>query len=257
MHDAAILTEREDGIFRISIHRPAKRNALTRALYTALADAIEAAERDPTCRVMLLHGSEGCFTSGNDLKDFAEGPPPGAESPVLRFLTVLSQAEKPLAAAVEGPAVGIGTTLLLHCDLVYAGAGARFQLPFVNLGLGPEAASSLLLPRLAGYQRAAELLLLGEPFTAAQAQAIGLVNAVVPDEEVVEYARERARKLAAQPPASVRLTKRLLKQPLAAHVEATIEAEARHFAERLGSPEAAEAFAAFFARRPPDFSRFS
>ena len=253
----AIDSELRDGVLHIGIRRPEKRNALTLAMYRDLCQALAAGDEDPRVRVLLLHGTADCFTSGNDLGDFLRTPPQGEESPVFRFLQAISGAEKPLLAAVNGPAVGIGTTLLLHCDLVYAGESALFQLPFVNLGLCPEAASSYLLPRLLGHRRAAELLLLGEPFTALQAEAAGLVNRVVPDAEVLAFALGRAAALAEKPPAAVRRTKALLKAPVAESVATALSREGQVFVERLASPEAAEALAAFFERRRPDFSRFA
>ena len=253
----AIQCECREHILRITINRMEKMNALSVAMYDAFASAILAAEGDPEVRVILIEGAGGCFTSGNDLHDFATSPPTGEESPVFRFLQAISGAQKPIVAAVLGPAVGIGTTMLLHCDLVCAGEGARFELPFVNLGLCPEAACSLLLPHLAGYQRAAELLLLGEPFGADRAREIGLVNAIFPDKELSEQAFATARKLAQRPPVAVRLTKELLKKAGRRAVAETMAEEGRHFLQRLTSPEAKEAFAAFFERRKPDFSRFS
>lgn len=253
-----IRTEYQEGILRIAIHRPEKKNALTQEMYLALRDAVHQGEQDANVRVILLHGTEDCFTSGNDLQDFLTPPPPSsaASRPVFQLLSVLSQAKKPSVAAVNGPAVGIGTTMLLHFDLVYAGMSARFQLPFVNLGLCPEAASSFLLPQLAGYHRAAELFLLGEPFSAEKAREIGLVNGIYPDGELLQSALAQAQKLAAKPPASVRLTKALLKKASAKSVAETLAEEAPLFLERLASPEAVEAFAAFFERRKPDFSSF-
>jgi enoyl-CoA hydratase/carnithine racemase len=253
---STIGTEYQGSILRITINRPEKKNALTGDMYLALRDAVNQAEQDANIRVILLHGTEDCFTSGNDLQDFAKTPRSGEPSPVSQFLAALSRAKKPVVAAVNGPAVGIGTTMLLHCDLVYAGTSARFQLPFVNLGLCPEAASSFLLPKLVGYQRAAELLLLGEPFSAEKAQEMGLVNGVYPNAELLQNALAQAQKLAAQPPASVRLTKMLLKKAGAKAVAETMEEERRLFAKRLLSPEASEAFSAFFERRKPDFSSF-
>jgi enoyl-CoA hydratase/carnithine racemase len=251
-----IICECRERILCITIERPEKMNALSPAMYDALAEAIAHAEGDPDIRVILLQGGGGCFTSGNDLNDFVDSPPAGEESPVFRFLRAISTAEKPIVAAVSGPAVGIGTTMLLHCDLVYAGEGARFELPFVNLELCPEAACSLLLPQLVGHQRAAELLLLGEPFGAERAREIGLVNVVFPDGELPQQALGLARKLAQRPPASVRLTKALLKKGSQRAVAETMVEEGRHFLQRLSSPEAKEAFAAFFERRRPDFNRF-
>jgi enoyl-CoA hydratase/carnithine racemase len=240
-----ILTDVADGILRIQIDRPAKKNALTVAMYADLTAALERAAGDPGVRAVLIHGHPQVFTSGNDLADFMTAPPTGEDAPVLRFLRAISSAETPIVAAVNGPAVGIGTTMLLHCDLVYAGETARFQLPFVNLGLVPEAGSTLLLPASAGHRRAAELLLLGEPFSAVQAQQYGIVTEVVADGETVAAAMQAAIKLAAKPPAALRLTKQLMKQPAAETVAKQIQEEARHFETQLRSPEAAEAFKAF------------
>ena len=251
-----ILTESKDGVARIEINRPDKKNALTAAMYQAMADAIKAAEADAKVRVVLIHGKMDLFTAGNDLQDFLDNPPRDDNRPVFQFLYGISQAQKPIVAAVAGPAVGIGTTMLLHCDLVYAAPNARLQLPFVNLGLVPEAGSSLLLPALAGYQRAAELLLLGEPFGAQKGKDIGLVTEVVPEGELFDTAMAQAKKLAAKPAASLRLTKQLMKQGQAAAVAQQIKLESGHFGERLNSPEAKEAFSAFLQKRKPDFSKF-
>ncbi|MBI3525598.1 MAG: enoyl-CoA hydratase [Betaproteobacteria bacterium] len=255
----SILSELLDGVLRIEICRPEKKNALTGAMYAALADAFAAAENDPAARVVLIHGQPGVFTAGNDLTDFLDHPPLAEDPPppVFRFLQALRTLSKPLVAAVAGPAVGIGTTLLLHCDLVYAGAGAKFQLPFVSLGLCPEAASSLLLPALAGHVRAAEILLLGEAFDAEKAREIGLINAVLPDAGVLDHALTQARKLAALPAASVQITKQLMKRAQAALIEQTMLEEGRHFRMRLLSPEAKEAFAAFLEKRKPDFTNLN
>ena len=252
-----IITETKDRVARIEIARPEKKNALTLQMYAALADALAAAEADPGVRAMLVHGQPDCFTSGNDVKDFLERPPHGEDAPTWRFLRGISTASKPIVAAVGGPAVGIGTTMLLHCDLVYASPGARFQLPFVPLGLVPEAASSLLLPMLAGYQRAAELLLLGQPFSAEKALAAGLVTEIIPQTELMEYGRDAALGLAALPPQSVRLTKRLMKARHEKPVADTMVEELRVFRERVASAEAKEAFTAFLEKRKPDFSKFS
>ena len=251
-----ILTEIKDGVLRIEIDRPDKKNALTAAMYQDMADAIKLAETDARVRVVLIHGKADLFTAGNDLQDFLNNPPRDDNRPVFQFLYGISQAQKPIVAAVAGPAVGIGTTMLLHCDLVYAAPNARLQLPFVNLGLVPEAGSSLLLPALAGYQRAAELLLLGEPFSAQQGKDIGLVTEVVAEDRLFETAMAQARKLAGKPAASLRLTKRLMKQGQSAAVAQQIKIESGHFGERLGSPEAKEAFSAFLEKRKPDFSQF-
>ncbi len=249
-----VVTDCRDGILTVEIRRPEKKNALTAAMYGALADALEHADADDAVRVVLIHGQPEAFTAGNDLRDFLDDPPRGVDAPVFRFIHCLRALEKPLVAAVTGVAVGIGTTLLLHCDLAYCGEGSRFQLPFVNLGLCPEAASSVLLPRLAGHVRAAELLLLGEPFSAGKALEIGLVNEVLPDDRVLARARERAGQLARQPAAAVRLAKTLMKSADADLVRHAMNREAAHFRERLDSAAAKEAFAAFFEKRRPDFS---
>lgn len=252
-----ILTELKDGVLRIEMRRPEKKNALTGPMYAAMADALERAAHEDAIRVVLIHGQPEVFTAGNDLADFLNAPPDDPDRPVFRFLRNIAAAPKPLVAAVTGNAVGVGTTMLLHCDLVYAGEGARFQLPFVNLALCPEAASSLLLPRLAGHQRAAELLFFGEPFGADKAREIGLLNAVHPDDAVFDAALERARKLATLPAASLRETKRLLKQGIAALVPQVMQDEGDIFKRQLASPAAKEAFSAFLEKRKPDFSKFS
>jgi len=251
-----IRVHNEGTVLRLQINRPEKKNALTLEMYTALAKAIRGADRQKKVRVILLHGTEDCFTSGNDLKDFLESPPEGEESPAMQFLLALSQAEKPVVAVVNGPAIGIGMTILLHCDLVYASCEAWFQLPFVNLGLCPEAASSFILPQLMGRQRAAELILLGEVFSAEKALTLGIVNQTFPTEELLERGLEQARKLAALPPSAVRSSKALLVKGDALAVQKTMAEEMPVFMERLESPEAKEAFAAFFERRKADFSSF-
>jgi enoyl-CoA hydratase/carnithine racemase len=251
-----VLVERQGAIQRITINRPEKKNALTAAMYAAFAEAILAADRDPGVRVMLIGGAGDAFTAGNDLQDFLAHAPQGGPRPVLDFLQVFSHATKPIVAAVHGVAVGVGTTMLAHCDLVYAAEGTKFSMPFVNLGLCPENASSFLLPAILGYQRAAELLMFGEPFDAAKAREIGLVNAVVPLAELAATATAAAQKLTAKPPASLRLTKRLMRRAWMPEIEAALAEESKAFAERLSSPEAKEAFTAFFEKRAPDFSRF-
>lgn len=243
-----VLTDFADGVARVELARPERKNALTGEMYLALAGALSRADADGGVRAVLLHGRPDCFSSGNDVEDFLRRDL-SAESPALGFLRAIAGTKKPVVAAVGGPAVGIGTTMLLHCDLVYAAAGARFQLPFVPLGLVPEAASSLLLPMIAGHARAAELLLLGEPFGAEKALAAGIVTAIVPEEELFAAARAAALKLAALPPESVRLTKELMKRPHAQAVLSQMAEEGRRFAERLSSPEARAAMSAFLARR--------
>ena len=246
-----------ESIMSIRFDRVEKKNAITAAMYQTMADALLAAEADAAVRVVLIEGSPTIFTAGNDLEDFMKNPPSGGESPVLRFLQAISHAKKPLIAAVAGAAVGIGTTMLLHCDAVYAADNAKFSLPFASLGLCPEAASSLLLPALAGYQRAAEKLMFGESFDAAEAREMGLVNQILPAAELASFARERAHKLAALPAGALRTTKALMRGAHLQAVEAQMAQEGVHFRKLLASPEAKEAFTAFFERRKPDFSKFS
>ena len=252
-----IHTSLSDRVLTVRIHRPERKNALTHAMYTALGDALERAANDPDIRCVLFTGSDECFTAGNDLGEFAAGLP-GAfeETPVGRFLLLLARASKPVVAAVNGPAVGIGTTMLLHCDLVFAGSNARFQMPFVNLGLCPEGASSLLLPTWLGRVRAAELLMLGDAFTADDAARLGLINRVCDPAETETTALNACTRLAKQAPAAIRATKTLLNRPNQAYLEETLTTEGALFSERLKSPEAAEAFRAFAEKRPPDFSSF-
>lgn len=235
------------GVVQITMNRPERRNALDRASYAGLIAALQAAEADETVRAVVLTGAANCFTAGNDIADFAAGGEGGARI-AMDFLGVISTARKPVVAAVEGFAVGIGTTVLLHCDLAYAGDGATFRLPFVALGLSPEGGSSYLLPLVAGSKRASELLMLGEPFGAAVAAEAGLVNAMVPAGTALEAALGKAKALAALPPESIRLTKSLLKRGSAAAVAETLQVEAKHFGERLRSAEAQAAFAAFLKR---------
>ncbi len=246
----------DSGILKIQINRPDKLNALTAEMYTAIADALAHAAGDPKIRVVFITGTEDCFTSGNDMVDFLQNPPIDDQVPVGRFLRAIMNFDKPIIAAVSGPAVGIGTTMLLHCDLIYAAASTVFQAPFVNLGLCPEAASSYLLPALVGLPKAAEILMLGEPFDAQAALRYGLVNAVLPDDEYQDFAYAKALKLAAQPAAGVRLTKRLLRSVGAEQVSAMLNEEIQHFKAMLQSPEAKEAMSAFLQKRKPDFSQF-
>jgi len=244
-----------EGVFHIEMDRPEKKNALTAGMYQTMADALASAERDPAVRVILISGAGGNFTAGNDLADFLATPPMDESAPVYRFIEGFSRLEKPFVAAVEGVAIGVGTTMLLHCDLVYAGSNARFALPFANLGLTPEASSSLLLPLRAGHARAAEMLMLGEVFAAQVALETGIVNAILPDGQVLAHALERCRKLITQPAASLRLTKQLMKRAEQALISETMRIEAEVFRQRLVSSEAKEAFAAFFEKRKPDFSK--
>lgn len=251
-----IQSETQERVARIRFDRPDKKNAITREMYTQLAQALAAADADAGVRAVLLSGTAECFTAGNDVNDFLKGPFGGEGSPTWQLFQVLPALKKPVVAAVGGPAVGIGTTLLLHCDLVYAAENARFQLPFVPLGIVPEFGSTFLLPLLAGYQRAAELLLLGQPFTAQKAHEVGIVTAVVPQERLLQEAEKTASLLAALPPESIRLTKSLLKSGFEKTVRDRIMEEGRIVLERLRSPEAKEAMSAFLEKRKPDFSRF-
>lgn len=244
-----------DGICELRFDRPARKNAITAAMYAALADGLEQAAADGAVRVALITGSHEAFTAGNDLGDFLNNPPQSGDAPVHRFLRALAAFPKPLIASVCGPAVGVGTTMLLHCDLVYAGDNAGFSLPFVNLGLCPEAGSSLLLPAIAGYQRAAEKLLLGEPFGAEEARELGIVNRVLPAAEVEAYARAQAAKLAAKPLTSLVATKALMKQPAANGVREAMLREGEVFGRMLREPAAREAFSAFLEKRKADFSK--
>jgi enoyl-CoA hydratase/carnithine racemase len=251
-----ILITREGGVLTLELNRPEKKNAITADMYDALADALVEARDATEIRAVMIVGKPEVFTAGNDLQDFMHRPPRDDDSPVFRFLKEISHAPKPLVAAVCGAAVGVGTTMLLHCDLVYAGDNARFSLPFTQLGLVPEAASSLLLPELFGYQRAAERLLLGEPFGAEEAFQMGLVSAVWPVDSVFAHARQQAQKLVGLPASAVRATKRLMRDGRIAAIDSRMLLEREEFLERLQSPEAREAFSAFFERRRPDFSRF-
>ncbi len=244
-----------NGVATIEIARPEKKNALTLEMYQTMVDAVGAAVTSPAVRAILFTGQPGVFTSGNDLEDFMQRPPTGEDSPVFRFMQALATCDKPVVAAVTGAAVGIGTTMLLHCDLVYVSDEARLAMPFVALGLIPEFASSLLIPQLIGHAKAAQLLLLGEPFTGADAVEYGIANAVLPPDEVVPHARRVAERFNALPAGAVRDAKRLMRTADKNVVTQTIKNEAALFAARLRSPEAQEAFQAFFQKRKPDFSK--
>ena len=250
-----------NGVATIEIARPEKKNALTADMYAAMAQALQAAREDGAVRAVLLTGQPGIFTSGNDIEDFMSRPPgqgsDSAEAPVFRFMKALVDCDKPVVAAVTGAAIGVGTTLLLHCDFVYVSDEARLAMPFVSLGLVPEYASSLLVPQLMGQRRAAEKLLLGDPFTGEQAVECGMANAVLPAGEVMAHARRMAERFNQLPPGAVRDAKRLMRAPQRELVLQTIKTEGEIFGQRLRSPEAREAFQAFFEKRRPDFSRFS
>ena len=250
-----IIVSVQDRVLTLRLDRPEKKNALTLGMYRGMIEALQQAEADPAVRVVLITGTADCFTAGNDLMDFANAKP-GETSPAITYLQTLAAAQKPVIAAVAGVAVGIGTTMLLHCDLAYAASGARFQLPFVNLGLCPEAGSSVLLPALMGHRRAAELLLFGEPFSAEAACALGIVNAVLPASELLATATAKAQQLAEKPPSALRTTKALLKHSAAGTIADAMARETEKFAALLQGPEAREAMMAFMQRRKPDFSKF-
>lgn len=250
-----ILSHTEAGVMTITLNRVDKKNSLTAAMYAAMADALESARTDAAVRVVVIQGHETIFSAGNDIGDFLNKPPAGMDSPVFRFLRGIAAFPKPLLASVCGPAVGVGTTMLFHCDLVYAGDNAAFSMPFVNLGLCPEAASSLLVPQMLGYHRAAEALLLGEPFMAEAALEVGLVNRVVPPMEANGVAQSVARKLAAKPISSLVETKRLMKKGQQQMVQQQMDEEGASFGRMLGEPAAREAFGAFMQKRKPDFSK--
>lgn len=250
-----ILVHAEAGVMTITLNRVERKNSITSDMYGALADALARAKDDAAVRVVLIQGHETVFCAGNDIGDFLDKPPAGEDSPVFRFLRGIAGLPKPLLAAVSGPAVGVGTTMLFHCDLVYAGDNAAFSMPFVNLGLCPEAASSLLVPQMLGYHRAAEALMLGEPFMAEAALEVGLVNRVLPPTEVNGYANAQARKLAAKPITSLVETKRLMKKSQQAAVLQQMADEGESFRRMLTAPAAREAFTAFMEKRKPDFSR--
>ena len=256
----SIKTATLNGVATIEIARPEKKNAITIAMYQAMADALGAAQADAAVRAVLITGQPGVFTSGNDIEDFMARPPgqgsDAMDSPVFRFMRALLEIDKPVVAAVTGAAIGIGTTMLLHCDFVYVSDEARLAMPFVGLGLVPEFASSLVVPQLLGRVKAAEKLLLGDPFTAAEAVECGIANAVLPAAEVVNHARRIAERFNGLPPGAVGETKRLLRRGNASRLLETIKAEGEIFARRLRSPEAQEAFSAFFQKRKPDFSKF-
>ena len=250
-----ILRHVDNGVMTLTFNRVDKKNSITAAMYATLADALAQGVDDANVRVVVFQGHETIFSAGNDIGDFLNQPPSDKESPVYRFLRNIASFPKPILAAVSGPAVGIGTTMLFHCDLVIAGDNAAFSMPFVNLGLCPEAASSLLVPQMMGYHRAAEALLMGEPFMAEAALEVGLVNRVVPPTEANAVAQQQARKLAAKPLSSLIETKRLLKGGQQAAVLQRMDEEGAVFGRMLREPAAREAFGAFMEKRKPDFSK--
>jgi len=250
-----IITERSGSILRVQLNRPDKKNAMTSSMYVTLADLLNDAARDEQIRVVLWHGAGDSFSAGNDVEDFLKNPPGPGESPQARLMNALINFDKPLVAAVQGAAIGGGTTMLTHCDFVYAAESAKFQMPFINLGLVPEFGSSYSLPMRIGHLRAAELILLGLPFDARRAAELGLVTRVVPDEKLMATATETAQKLAQKPIGALRACKRLMKLSSREQIEQAMKTEGEEFALRVRSAEAREAFTAFIEKRPPDFTR--
>jgi enoyl-CoA hydratase/carnithine racemase len=252
-----ILTGKQNGILTIEFNRPEKKNSITSEMYQIMADALKDAEEDRAVRVILFCGKPEIFTAGNDLEDFLNNTEDVAKRPVAQFMNNLSGASKPIIAAVAGSAIGIGATMLLHCDQVYTAEHTKFSMPFAKLGLCPEFGSSLLLPQNIGYQRAAELLFFGESFTASQALEMGLANKVLPSADLLAYAYAQAAKLVVLPASSLRVTKHLMKARDNDSLIGRMMEEGRLFGAMLQSPEAKEAFIAFFERRKPDYSQFS
>lgn len=249
----------EQGIMHIKLNRPRQKNALSLDMYAKLGNSVREGSTDSAVRVILVYGADGIFTSGNDLSDFSrhKGNLSPEENPTPKFMRALLECDKPVVAAVQGPAVGIGTTMLLHCDLVYADSSAYFQMPFAKLGLCPEFASSVVLPRLMGHARAAELLYFSESFSAEVAREVGIVNQVFPADQFMTRVLERCVQLTKQPASGLRATKQLLKKDIRATAESIMEREQELFRAGLKSPEFGEAVAAFMEKREPDFSRFS
>jgi enoyl-CoA hydratase/carnithine racemase len=250
-----IITDRSGSILRVQLNRPSKRNAMTSGMYVTLADVFNEAAKDERTRVVLWHGAGDSFCAGNDLEDFLKNPPGSGDSPQARLMNALLDFDKPLIAAVQGAAIGGGTTMLTHCDFVYAGTSAKFQMPFINLAVVPEFGSSCSVPARIGQVRAAELILLGLPFDAKRAADLGLVTQVVPDQALLATATETARKLAAKPAGALQASKRLMKRPFREQVRAAMKAENEEFSAQVRSEDAKEAFAAFLQKRQPDFTK--
>jgi enoyl-CoA hydratase/carnithine racemase len=250
-----IVTEHAGSILRVQLNRPAKRNAMTSAMYLALAGILNEAASDEDTRVVVWHGAGDSFCAGNDIEDFLKNPPGAGESPQADLMNELVNFDKPLVAAVQGAAIGGGTTMLTHCDFIYAAENAKFQMPFINLALVPEFGSSCSVPARIGHLRAAELILLGAPFDAGRAAELGLVTEVVSGVDVLARATEVARKLAAKPAAALQASKRLMKQPFREQIEAAMKAENEEFSVQVRSDDAKEALTAFLEKRKPDFTR--
>jgi enoyl-CoA hydratase/carnithine racemase len=253
----SIQTHTANAVAHIRIARPEKKNALSQAMYQTMADAIDAAVADPAVRSLLLYGEPAIFTAGNDLDDFLKSPASGIDAPVFQFMLKFTGCPKPIVVAVTGPAVGIGTTLLLHADLVYAADTAMFSMPFVTLGLCAEFGSSALVPALRGTVQVSEKLLLGEPISAEEALDLGLVTQLIPTGDVLAHATRKAEKFGFLPPDAVRSTKKLMRAASHANMPAIIAAEAEQFGRLLRSGEAKEAMTAFFEKRKPDFTKFA
>ena len=250
-----IITERSDGILRVELNRPSRKNAMTSGMYIDLADIFNDAARDASIRVVLWHGAGDSFCAGNDIEDFLKNPPGPGESPQASLMNAFVNFDKPVVVAVQGAAIGGGTTMLTHCDFIYAGESAKFQMPFINLAVVPEFGSSCSVPARIGHLRAAELILLGVPFDARRAAELGLVTEVVSDKDVLARATETAQKLAAKPAAALQASKRLMKQPFRDQIKAAMKAENEEFSAQVRSEDAKEAFTAFLEKRKPDFTR--
>jgi enoyl-CoA hydratase/carnithine racemase len=250
-----IITEQSGSILRVQLNRPAKRNAMMSSMYAFLADVFDEAAKDEHTRVVLWHGAGDSFCAGNDIDDFLKNPPGPGDSPQARLMKALIDLDKPLVAAVQGAAIGGGTTMLMHCDFVYAGESARFQMPFINLAVAPEFGSSFLVPATIGHIRAAELILLGLPFDAQRAADLGFVTQVVPDPTLLATATETARKLATKPAGALQASKRLMKQSVHEQLKAATRVENEEFSALVRSEDAKEALTAFLEKRPPDFTR--
>src|SRR5712672_2982336 len=250
-----IVTEQTGSILRVQFNRPTRRNAMTSAMYVALAGIFNEAAKDDRTRAVLWYGAGDSFCAGNDIEDFLKNPPGPGESPQAGLMNALVNFDKPLVAAVHGAAIGGGTTMLTHCDFIYAAENAKFQMPFINLALVPEFGSSCSVPARIGHVRAAELILLGAPFDARRAAELGLVTQVVSDKDVLARAIETARKLAAKPAAALQASKRLMKQPFREQIKAAMKAENEEFSAQVRSEDAKEALTAFLEKRKPDFTR--
>ncbi|GLR83611.1 enoyl-CoA hydratase [Bradyrhizobium iriomotense] len=250
-----IVTEQAGSVLRVQLNRPTKRNAMTSAMYLALASIFSAAASDDNTRVVLWHGAGDSFCAGNDIEDFLKNPPGPGESPQARLMSTLLDFDKPLVAAVQGAAIGGGTTMLTHCDFIYAGESTKFQMPFINLALVPEFGSSCSVPERIGHVRSAELILLGGPFDARRAAELGLITRVLPDKDVLATATDTARQLAAKPAGAMQASKRLMKQPFREQIRAAMKAENQEFSAQVRSEDAREALTAFLEKRKPDFTR--